>query len=357
VDASTTRQYGGTGLGLAISKQLAEMMGGQIGLESSPGHGSEFWFTLRLGKQTEGARRELAPLADIRAAQILVVDDNATNREVLRVQLTTWGVRAHEAPDGPSALQALQQARDKSAPFQAAILDMQMPGMDGATLARLIKADPTLRQTHLILMTSLGHREDAGKMEQIGFAAYLVKPTRQSELFGCLSAVLAAPTAAQPARPIITAPSPRQMLNRFASRKARILLAEDNITNQHVAVAILRNMGLKADVVANGAEAVSALNTLPYDLVLMDVQMPELDGLEATLQIRSPRSRVLNPRVPIIAMTAGAMQGDREKCLAAGMDDYVTKPVAAHILAEVLERWLPKSPVAVAGLAVEGRTC
>jgi PAS domain S-box-containing protein len=344
VDASTTRKYGGTGLGLAISKQLAEMMGGQIGLASNPDQGSEFWFTVRLGKQPEGAQpAEPLPLADLRAVHVLVVDDNATNREVVMVQLATWGMRAEEVADGPMALQALQRARDAGDPFQAAILDLQMPGMDGAALAQAIKADATLKNTRLVLMTSLGQRGDAGKMVQSGFAAYLLKPVRQSEFCGCLAAVLAGPGTAQPARPTVARPMVHATLNRFASRKARILLAEDNITNQRVAVAMLKTMGLRAEVVANGAEAVKALETLPYDLVLMDAQMPELDGLEATRQIRRPHSRVLNPRVPIIAMTAGAMQSDREECLAAGMDDYVTKPVSPQVLAEVLDKWLPQA--------------
>jgi PAS domain S-box-containing protein len=346
VDASTTRKYGGTGLGLAISKQLAELMGGQIGLTSSPGQGSEFWFTVRLGRQPEGAQpADSLPLADIRAAHVLIVDDNATNCGVLMAQLATWGVRAEEVRDGPAALQVLRQARGLGDPFHVAILDMQMPGMDGVALAQAIKADEGLNDTRLILMTSLGHREDVGRMEEVGFAAYLIKPVRQSEVCTCLSAVLTDQSAARPARPIITSATGRETVNRFAARKARILIAEDNITNQFVALAILKVMGMRADVVANGAEAVRALETLPYDLVLMDAQMPELDGLEATVQIRSPNSRALNPRVPIIAMTANAMQGDREKCLAAGMDDYVSKPVSPQALAIVLDRLLPKAGI------------
>jgi len=336
-DASTSRQYGGTGLGLAISKQLVEQMGGEIGVVSEEGRGSEFWFTVRLSKQA-GQEHNVAPPADIRGVHILIVDDNASNREVLMSQFKAWSVRAEETPDGPAALQALYRARDAGDPFRAAILDMQMPGMDGTALARAIKADETLKDTRLVLLSSLGQRGDARKMEEIGFAAFLIKPARQSELLGCLSAVLAGTIVAKQAQPILT----RHAIREMRRGAVRILLAEDNITNQMVAVGILKKLGLHADAVANGAEAVKALETLPYDLVLMDVQMPVMDGMEATRQIRDPRSAVRNHPIPIIAMTAHAMQGDRERCLEAGMNDFVTKPVDPHALAEALEKWLPK---------------
>jgi two-component system, sensor histidine kinase and response regulator len=337
VDASTTRQYGGTGLGLAISKQLVERMGGEIGVTSEEGRGSEFWFTVHLGKQAE-QEHNVVPPADIHGAHVLVVDDNATNREVLSTQFKAWGMRTEETPDGPTALQALYRGRDTDDPFRIAILDMQMPGMDGAALARIIKADETLKDTRLVLFSSLGQRGDARKMEEIGFSAYLTKPARQSELLGCLSTVLAGANATQPVQPIVT----RHAVRELRRGMVRILLAEDNITNQMVAVGILKKLGLRADAVANGAEAVKALETLPYDLVLMDVQMPEMDGLEATQHIRDPQSAVRNHQIPIIAMTAHAMQGDRERCLEAGMNDYVTKPVSPQALAEALDKWLPK---------------
>jgi len=339
VDASTTRKYGGTGLGLAISKQLAEMMGGEIGVTSEEGQGSEFWFTVRLGKQPEGARMQGLPHGDIRGCHVLIVDDNATNREVFIAQFNSWGARAEETPDAPSALAALSRANDAGDPFSLALVDMLMPGMDGAELALAIKADDKLKDTRLILMTSLGgQRGDAKRMQELGFAAYLAKPVRQADLMDAVSTVLAGKSETQTAQPIIT----RHTIREMRQGSVRILLAEDNITNQLVAMGILKKLGLRVDVVANGKEAVSALADLPYELVLMDCQMPEMDGYEATRLIRSPQSAVRNHRIPIIAMTANAMKGDREKCLEAGMDDYVSKPVSPKILAEVLDKWLPK---------------
>ena len=336
-DASTTRRYGGTGLGLAISKRLVELMGGEIGLVSQEGRGSEFWFTVRLAKQIQ---TDVSPVTanEIRGTHILVVDDNATNREVLSAQLRAWGGRPEEAIDGPSALVMLARARDDGDPYTAAILDMQMPDMDGADVARAIKADETLRRTRLVLMTSLGQRGDARQMEQLGFAAYLVKPARQSDLFDSLSTVLARPAMSHVQQRIVT----RHALREMRRGAVRILLAEDNVTNQQVALGMLRKLGLHADTVADGSEAITALGTRPYDLVLMDVQMPEMDGLEATRRIRDTGSAVLRHDVPIIAMTAHAMQGDRERCLDAGMDDYITKPISPLALAEAIDRWLPR---------------
>jgi len=268
---------------------------------------------------------------------VLVVDDNATNREVLMAQLLAWGVRSEEAPNGPLALRALYTARDAD-PFSVAIVNMQMPGMDGAALARAIKADAKLKDTRLVLCCSLGQRGDAKRMQEIGFAAYLTKPVRHSEILDCLSAVMAGTILAAPEQPLVT----RHTIREMRRDVVRILVAEDNITNQQVALGILKKLGLRADAVANGAEAVKALETLPYDLVLMDVQMPEMNGFEATRQIRNPQSAVRNHRIPVIAMTAGAMQGDREKCLEAGMNDYVSKPIFPQALAEALDKWLPR---------------
>ncbi|MFZ2956596.1 MAG: response regulator [Candidatus Ozemobacteraceae bacterium] len=337
-DVSIARKFGGTGLGLAISKGLAKRMGGEIGIMSEDGHGSEFWFTVSLGKQPEGARMESLLSCDIRGAHLLVVDDNATSREVLMAQLTAWGVRAEEASDGPAARQAVYRARDKGDPFRGLILDMQMPGMDGATLGRAIRSDETLKDTRMVLMTPMGHRGDVKIMEAIGFAAYLTKPARQSDLLDCLTTVLAETLVVRPAQSIFK----RQTVRELRHGLMRILMAEDNITNQQVALGILKKMGLRADAVANGKEALKALETLPYDLILMDVHMPEMDGLEATRAIRNPQSAVADHRIPIIAMTANAMQGDRESCLEAGMNDYVAKPITLHALMKALDKWLPK---------------
>ncbi len=339
VDASTTRQYGGTGLGLSISKQLAELMGGEIGVESVPGQGSEFWFTARFGVREGTAQEETAPV-DLAGIRTLIVDDNATNREILTTRLNSWGMRPEEALDGPSGLQALYRALGENDPFLLAIIDMQMPGMDGEAVGRAVKADTRLLDTRLIMLTSLGTRGDAHRLQKIGFSAYATKPIQHQVLKTMLSQALSN-SPDDLSHPFATRHTAREVLPRFTDRKARILLAEDNITNQQVALGILKKLGLKADAVANGREVIDALKTLPYDLVLMDVQMPEMDGMEATRFIRNPLSAIPNRRIPIIAMTARAMYGDKDKCLSVGMNDYVAKPVSIQALAQALEKWLP----------------
>jgi PAS domain S-box-containing protein len=349
VDSSTTRKYGGTGLGLAISKQLAGMMGGEIGVESEEGKGSEFWFTVLLKKQTQGPRREYHLPSDLRGIKILIVDDNATNREILSTRLTSWGMRTAESHDGPEALQMLHRSLDEGDPFQIAIIDMQMPGMNGKDLGRAIKSDPQLQNTRLVMLTSLGARGDARRFQEIGFTAYLNKPAKHQELWNVLSASLETESPAKAVtgteiseerQKIITRHSARESLPPFAGRNMRVLLAEDNITNQQVALEMMKKLGINADCVANGAEAVKALESIPYDLVLMDVQMPEMDGVTATRIIRDPRSAVACHEIPIIAMTAHAMRGDRERFLASGMNDYVPKPLALRTLRAALEKWL-----------------
>ena len=347
VDTSTTRKYGGTGLGLAISKQLAEIMGGEIGVNSNSGEGSEFWFTGHFPKQPEQKQEPVLPV-DLNGVHILVVDDSATNREIQSVQIKAWGARPDEASGGKEALRLLREAAEAGDPYLVAILDMCMPGMDGEELGRTIKADTTLANTHLIMMTSMGQWGDAGHFEKIGFAAYFTKPIRQSDLFNSLSSVLGGKPI-QSKSPMVT----RQSVRELRRDKVRILLAEDNIVNQKVAVGILKKLGLMADAVADGKEAVRALEKIPYDLVLMDCQMPEMDGYEATAEIRNPKSKVRDHDIPVVAMTANAMQGDREKCLAAGMNDYLSKPVEPRTLAEMLDKWLPQDNVKEGTVAMD----
>jgi signal transduction histidine kinase/CheY-like chemotaxis protein/HPt (histidine-containing phosphotransfer) domain-containing protein len=342
VDSSTTRRYGGTGLGLAISRQLAEMMGGAVGVKSVEGKGSEFWFTARLEKKADGAPSAIPSPANLYGVRVLVVDDNATNRELLNTRLGIWGMRVSDVENGMQALASLNQAIDGNDPYRLAVIDMQMPGMDGATLGAIIKKDERLSGTSMVMLTSLGMRGDAKRFEAIGFAAFANKPIRHEELKAILSLAIGGNSdSGRKNAPIATRYSAADVHKRLAGRNARILVAEDNITNQQVALGILKKIGLSADAVADGAEALKALESIPYDLVLMDVQMPVMDGLEATRRIRDPRSSVLEHSIPIIAMTAYAMQGDKERCMASGMNDYVSKPVSRVELVAVLERWLP----------------
>jgi len=338
VDASITRRYGGTGLGLAICKQLTELMGGQIGVESREGEGSEFWFTVALERQPARSRMDVIIPEDIRGVRVLVVDDYPTNRVVLRELLRSWGCRFEEAAGGIEALERLGRARAEEDPFRVALLDMQMPDMDGRTLGEKIKADPLLSDTLLVMLTSAGRRGDVAALQEIGFAAYLSKPVRNSHLHDCLTTVLGIPATGSegPILPMIT----RHTLKEGKKRRTRILVAEDNVVNQKVALRLLEKLGYHADAVANGQEAVTALETVPYDLVLMDVQMPEMNGFEATRAIRDPQAKVLLRDIPIVAMTAHALKGDRDKCLEAGMNDYISKPVTTSALKEILEKLL-----------------
>jgi len=343
VDSSMTRRYGGTGLGLAISKRLVEMMGGQIGVQSEEGRGTTFWFTVVLEKQGGAGAVEAVVPEDVRGERVLVVDDHPTNRLVLTEMLRSWGCRYEEAADGVEALEKLRRALAEGRPFRIALLDMQMPDMDGKTLSRVIKSDPALKDTLLVMLTSVGQRGDAAELQKIGLSAYLIKPVRKSQLYDCLVTVLGAAetqAARTGGRPILT----RYGLQEEKKRRVRILLAEDNAVNQKVALKILERLGYRADAVGNGKEALAALEKIPYDLVLMDVQMPEMDGFEATRAVRDGRAKVLDRNVPIIAMTAHAMKGDRERCLEAGMDDYIGKPVTPSAVKEILEKYLgPKT--------------
>jgi PAS domain S-box-containing protein len=342
VDASTTRRYGGTGLGLAISKRLAELMGGSIGVESEEGRGSTFWFTARLEKSRALKRGEGPLPGSLSGAHVLIVDDNATNRFLLAEQLARWGVRHATADSAARALEMLRAAGAEGDPFRLVITDMQMPDIDGESLAKSIKGDPELADTRLVMMTSGAAGSHARRLASIGFEACLTKPVRQSQLFDCLATALGGRTSEGP----VAKPGPARPLASIAARRRneRILLAEDNVTNQHVATRLLEKMGFGVVVVGNGQAAIRALETARFDLVLMDVQMPVMDGFDATRAIRSPESAVLNRQVPVIAMTAHALKGDRERCLAAGMDDYVSKPIDPKELARVTERWSGSLP-------------
>ena len=360
VDSSTTRKFGGTGLGLTISKQLCEMMGGQIAVESKEGKGTMIWFTACLNKQPPGREMEITMPDDVslKGLRILAVDDNETNRRVVAGMLSSWKCRHEEVEDAATALDRLRAAAASKDPFRIAILDMLMPEMDGETLCRMIKDDPILHNTVLVMMTSVGARGDASRFEKAGFTVYLTKPVKQSQLFSCLMTAIGRKPSDQnlPDR-IIT----RHTVAEKSKQKTRILLTEDNIINQKVALRVLEKLGYRADVAANGLEALKALETIPYDMVLMDVQMPEMDGLEATKEIRrrealtaqkkdagfsgelsalSFQHSARSKHIPIIAMTAHAMEGDKEMCLKAGMDDYLTKPIQPVKFGETIARWI-----------------
>jgi len=341
VDASTTRKYGGSGLGLTISKKLIEMMNGKIGVRSVEGQGSTFWFTIVLDKQQTAMRPTKEITKDIMGERILVVDDNATNRKWVIILLDLWHCRHDEAVNGDDAIKKLRYAIQENDPFKIAVIDMFMPpGMNGDELGKKIKEDKLLRKTNLVMMTAIGRRGDAELCKKIGFSAYLSKPVKQSTLYDCLVNVNGKEEAcfSKSEQSLITSHS----IAESKKHSMRILLAEDNIINQKVAVKMLEKLGYSVDVVSDGEKAVKALESTPYNLILMDCQMPQMDGYEATKVIRSPDSAVSNHNVLIIALTANAMKGDKEKCLNAGMNDYISKPVKPNDLDLIIEKWFIK---------------
>jgi len=349
VDASTTRQFGGSGLGLAISRYLTQMMGGRIGVESVVGRGSTFWFTVRLELTEPGhvvARPDPGPLRGVRA---LVVDDNATNRQILEGQLTAWGMACTTAADGPEALARLHAAARSGCPFDLALLDMHMPGMDGEQLGRAIKADRLIASIILVAITSITHRATAAGWKVKGFSGWAAKPVSRPHL---LDVIVTALRGADPVAGETSSPGPREdpglasdegTPRPEARRALRILVAEDSHANQLVATGLLERLGHTGQVADDGALAVAAFREGAFDLVLMDVQMPGMDGFQAAAAIRALET-TRGTHTPIVAVTAHAVRGDRERCLAAGMDAYLSKPLRRRELERVIEELFPAGP-------------
>jgi signal transduction histidine kinase/DNA-binding response OmpR family regulator len=342
VDESMARRFGGTGLGLAICEQLVELMEGEIGLESAPGLGSRFWFSVPVDvvEQARGAESDV-PLRNLRA---LIVDDNATNRRIVCQHLCAWGCRVAMAADGPSALEEVRRTAGRGEAFDLVLLDMVMPGMSGLEVARAIRSEPGMQAATLVVLTSVGAVLTAEEQSKLGISAQLTKPLRRQELRRAL--LIAA--GASPSRATSEAERPSERRSDLPLPDAEILLAEDNEVNQEVAIAMLEDLGCRVHAVSNGRLAVESAARRRFDLVLMDCQLPEVDGFEATARIRAWERDAMaggggRGRLPIVALTAHAMQGDRERCLAAGMDDHLTKPFSREQLGVVIARWVSRS--------------
>jgi signal transduction histidine kinase/CheY-like chemotaxis protein len=349
-DHSTSRHFGGTGLGLAISRQLVELMGGGIGVESQPGEGSTFWFTLPFAQPpTADARDEeeaglLDKIKPLRGARTLVVDDSPAVRDTVCRQLRVWGMHADAAENGATAMSALRRGADGGEPYAAALLDLNLGTMDGFTLAWGIHSQPALSGVRLALMAPLGVENDRRACQQVGIQASLSKPIKQGALLNVLVKLLVEEPAAEPLaeKPpaSVVKPGPAPAAVSVSAAGQRVLLAEDNAINRKLALRQLANLGYRADAVSNGREALAALDWQHYDAVLLDMHMPEIDGYETAGEIRRREESANGPRLPIIAMTASSLEGDRERCMAAGMDDYLSKPARQEELGRMLAHWI-----------------